>query len=360
MLAGKSFMGKNVRLIRSLTVVCSLEVYTPCQLTARLQCSGTHNVFDSPAKPQPPASAFQNFSFSTPSAARPLPNAFQGNPSFTTPRKFDTEAFSSGAETPSSPYNAEAEGTPEAPTKGGTIRGITAMTPFTGAAPVEKSPQLLSKSSGRWWNVSPGRGEVRRGKFADTVGRVRKRPRVGGDRENRYNSRHDGYDSGNSSDDTIPLRYGRRGYSPDKKPSSASSHAIGSFFSWMEAHPGLPHVLISYFQLLWNIMIVFYILHLAYGFVSTIRADVTKKSNEAMADILVEIAACAQQFVDNKCDRGNRVPAMENVCNTWEKCMNRDPKEVGYAKVSAHTFAEIFNSLIEPISYKSMVCVTHR
>ena len=312
-------------------------------------------------KPQSPTSAFQNFSFSTPSAARPLPNAFQGNPSFTTPRKFDTDVFSSGAENPSSPYNAESEETPEAPAKGGTIKGITAMTQFTGAAPDGKSTLGLSKKSGKWWNASPGRGEVRRGKFTDTIGRVRKRPRVGCDRENRFNSRHDGHDGGDSSDENINQpRFGRRDYATDKTSSGASHNPIGSFFSWMEAHPGLPHVLISYFQLFWNILIVFYILHLAYGFVSAIRADVSKKSNEATADILVEIAACAQQFIDNKCDRGERVPAMENVCNSWEKCMNRDPQEVGYAKVSAHTFAEIFNSLIEPISYKSMVCSTRR
>jgi len=36
--------------------------------------------------------------------------------------------------------------------------------------------------------------------------------------------------------------------------------------------------------------------------------------------------------------------------------MNRDPNSVGRAKISAHTFAQIFNSFIEPISYKAMVC----
>jgi hypothetical protein len=35
--------------------------------------------------------------------------------------------------------------------------------------------------------------------------------------------------------------------------------------------------------------------------------------------------------------------------------MNRDPTVVGRAKVSAETFAEIINSFIEPISYKTMV-----
>lgn len=35
--------------------------------------------------------------------------------------------------------------------------------------------------------------------------------------------------------------------------------------------------------------------------------------------------------------------------------MNRDPAVVGRAKVSAETFAEIINSFVEPISYKTMI-----
>lgn len=50
---------------------------------------------------------------------------------------------------------------------------------------------------------------------------------------------------------------------------------------------------------------------------------------------------------------------MEKACVAWEKCMNRDPTVVGRARVSAETFAEIINSFIEPISYKTMVCITH-
>jgi hypothetical protein len=46
---------------------------------------------------------------------------------------------------------------------------------------------------------------------------------------------------------------------------------------------------------------------------------------------------------------------MEKACLAWEKCMNRDPTVVGRARVSAETFAEIVNSFIEPISYKTMV-----
>ncbi len=45
---------------------------------------------------------------------------------------------------------------------------------------------------------------------------------------------------------------------------------------------------------------------------------------------------------------------METVCENWRGCMERDPLKVGRAKVSARTFAEVFNSFMEPISYKAM------
>ena len=79
-------------------------------------------------------------------------------------------------------------------------------------------------------------------------------------------------------------------------------------------------------------------------------------SEEAAAETLAEMAACARNFVDNRCEGSSRVPAMEVVCNNWDKCMKRDPTMVGRARVSASTFAEIFNSFVEPISYKAMVC----
>lgn len=36
-------------------------------------------------------------------------------------------------------------------------------------------------------------------------------------------------------------------------------------------------------------------------------------------------------------------------------CMNRDPTEISRTKLSAETIAEIINSFVEPISYKTMI-----
>ena len=67
------------------------------------------------------------------------------------------------------------------------------------------------------------------------------------------------------------------------------------------------------------------------------------------------MAVCSKEYLENRCAPNTRVPAMEKACLAWEKCMNRDPTVVGRARVSAETFAEIVNSFIEPISYKTMV-----
>src|SRR5271169_4815983 len=74
-----------------------------------------------------------------------------------------------------------------------------------------------------------------------------------------------------------------------------------------------------------------------------------------MEEILQEMAVCSKEYLENRCAPNTRVPAMEKACVAWEKCMNRDPTVVGRARVSAETFAEIINSFIEPISYKTMV-----
>jgi len=132
-------------------------------------------------------------------------------------------------------------------------------------------------------------------------------------------------------------------------------HWMYTFFEFLSAHPTLPHILSWYAQLALNIFLFTGVMWILWSFWATIRSDVDKRSSEAIAELLAEMAACAQQYTDNRCARDTRVPAMETVCNNWEKCMNRDPRSVGRAKVSAHTFAEIFNSFLEPISYKAMV-----
>lgn len=133
--------------------------------------------------------------------------------------------------------------------------------------------------------------------------------------------------------------------------SKSSQRALG----WRERHKEIPFIASSYLQLFFNILLLLVILYLMFAFVSTIQRDVDQKVEEYSTEILQEMAICSKEYLENRCDPSQRVPAMEKACTAWEKCMNRDPSVVGRARVSAETFAEIVNSFIEPISYKTMI-----
>jgi hypothetical protein len=262
------------------------------------------------------------------------------NPSFTTPRKpFDQDMFSeiSGAE--SSPAdNADAEDTPEP-------KSAKAMTAFT-SGPSEKKP-IFGRYGAGFTGYSPGRAEQRRPKFANAiVNKVRKRKRVDRDHAALIGIR------GSDSDSEGESKSKGRGQS---FVTQKSQGWFSQLLNGIESHPNLPNVLSYYAQLTLNFFFVGLAIFGVWTFWATIKSDVNKASEEATAIVVAEMAKCARDYVDNGCSKENRPPALEVVCDNWEHCMNRDPNSVGRAKISAHTFAQIFNSFIEPISYKAMV-----
>ncbi|ODV92046.1 hypothetical protein CANCADRAFT_18618, partial [Tortispora caseinolytica NRRL Y-17796] len=115
-----------------------------------------------------------------------------------------------------------------------------------------------------------------------------------------------------------------------------------------------PFVFSAYLQLIFNLILSSLFVYLIATFVLTIKSDVDAKVDEYSAKILEEIAQCTNKYLVNRCAPGTRVEALEAQCEYWEKCMKRDPAVVGRARVGAETFAEIINSFIEPITYKTM------
>jgi len=202
---------------------------------------------------------------------------------------------------------------------------------------------------GRIWAGNPGRGEIAKSYSTKIEKRVMRRRNQATQKQLRR--RKHSYPDSESEND-----HNDKAKPADKNADSNNSWAaLASVFTYIESHPQLPHILSFYAQLLLNLFLVFSCMYILYSFWSTIVSDVDKKSEEAIAAALADMAICAKNYRENGCE-DRRAPALEQVCLGWEKCMARDPKSVGRARVSAHTFAEIFNSFIEPISYKAMVC----
>lgn len=295
---------------------------------------GSHNVLDSPEKKPTPSlrePKSQPFLFSQPpsqpySQPPSTPKSVFGQPAFMTPRKFDLD-FSSGAENMSSPENADNEGTPETP-KG--------------------KRNSLFGMYGRF-APSPGRGEIPRlNHYSNALARrIHKRRR-----RDKALDRQVQLDSDDESDQPTG---GESTKKTDQKQPTPRFTSFSDFFSFLEAHPHIPGILSWWAQLVVNLSLFSLAVYVVFGFVSAIRAEFDQAAEEASDSILAEMATCAKSYVDNKCAGGGRLPALETVCENWERCMNRDPAKIGRAKVSAHTMAIIINSFIDPISWKAIV-----
>lgn len=122
---------------------------------------------------------------------------------------------------------------------------------------------------------------------------------------------------------------------------------------WLD--PTTPGLLALYLQVGFNLAMVAALIYAIAMFYLTIRNDVNLKVEEYSVDIIDQIAKCSFEYLRNGCEPSKRVPAIEAACQQWERCMQRDPKEVGRAKVSAETFGVIIEAFLNPIGLKSML-----
>ncbi|KAG8530041.1 uncharacterized protein KY384_005523 [Bacidia gigantensis] len=296
---------------------------------------------DSPQKlafPQLREPEGQKFLFASIPTKKPDVNHYRNPPAFTTPQKPSIEPEETPERTPdqASPAYADSEATPDPP------RGFSPLVRFEG----NKSKKESIASS--LWSKS-GRGQIsRKSNYTDGASRRAEKRR----RRERDSDVRD-----------APRRYSNDSET-EERPSSSEGGSkrraqkvglVPSILTFIDAHPSLPNTLSYYVQFLLNCVLALVLMYIIWGILSTIRHDINERAIVESSEILAEMAACAREFKDNRCERDTRVPAMESVCNGWEKCMARDPYKVGRSRLSAGMFAEIFNSFVEPISVKALV-----
>ncbi|EMC92586.1 hypothetical protein BAUCODRAFT_26965 [Baudoinia panamericana UAMH 10762] len=322
----------------------------------------THSAFDSPTKSQ-------RNQLASPSKPLPAPPAF--NALYNTPRKPSADFDDSSAgETPRSPeQNDDSDATPDqnklrSPSRRLEMAALPVLPGAERHSPVKERPDMDRRESwlGTQWTkaknklYSPGRGEIPRADhYAVTDRRIEKRRKRDVTRKESRKRRHSVSETEDDQRIASPRKTSSQSQPlPETQQAPPKEHWLSTFYTFIERHPTVPHILSFYAQLLFNIFLLLCCAYAIYSIWSAVQGDIDKKAHEAMADIMAEMAACAEQYTANRCDRATRVPAMETVCENWARCMNRDASKVGRAKVSAHTFAEIFNSFLEPISYKAM------
>lgn len=307
------------------------------------------SAFSSPAKPQHPQLRephgervlFSNLALQdNKSYDKPLPSTpakFKAN-LFSTPRT--QLADSSGGETPDTVDNAaDTEATPDT---GMGFRNKVADF-FAGSSSKSPSKKAMVLSKG-----SPGKGEIAK-PYSNKIVKRRDKQTSRSSKRLRQQAEESDYEASAPRKTSEPQK--------EEEKVQKGPHPVGAFFAWIEAHPTLPHTLSFYVQFFFDFLIAAGVLYVFYAMWSAVSGDVDKKAQEAVNEIRVEMAGCARQWQENQCDpaKFNVAPALVNLCADWKKCFEKDPQSVGRAKVSAHTFAEILNSFVEPISFKAFV-----
>ena len=307
--------------------------------------AGTHSQFDSPAKTNLPSLSEPNgkpWFFSNVPTSPPEQSQFRA-PSFTTPRKPVDLDFSSGPET-SPADQADNEETPDAK-------------PFEFTSGSAKSTNKRNSLFGMYGRFAPSPGRMAK-PFNDALERrIHKRRRRAQNFDNQLALARRASDDTSSDEAGVLMK--QRSFSQTQQHAQNNFEPqregwLRSTFTFLTTYPDAPAILAKYLQIFFNFVIFSSIFYMLYSFYATIRADVDRASDEAMAEVLSEMAQCSKNYIENQCGADARLPALETVCSNWELCMNRDPGAVKRARLSAHTFAEILNSFVEPISLKTM------
>jgi hypothetical protein len=140
--------------------------------------------------------------------------------------------------------------------------------------------------------------------------------------------------------------------------------------------PFAPHLLLGYVRVFFNSALVLGFLYIIVIVIVTVRRDIEEKVAtytggeprirrrisapiklpRNCAENASEIQHCTSQYLLNKCGPLLEIPHMQQFCDEWERCMQRDASVVGRAKVAAETLAEVVNGFVEPITWKTLVC----
>ena len=134
---------------------------------------------------------------------------------------------------------------------------------------------------------------------------------------------------------------------------------IGTFpamLSFVHNHPNLPQILSYYGQ---TILSWFFVAVVMFGVVRcwmTIQQDVELRVLKEAEGMIKENMHCQEEFEQHGCNnRASLGRAFIPLCDKWEACMSRDAMAIARGRISAHTFAEILNEFVEPLSYKFIV-----
>ena len=95
---------------------------------------------------------------------------------------------------------------------------------------------------------------------------------------------------------------------------------------------------------------------LIYTAVVAVKADVTKKEEQAREHHNIDKEQCRKDYIENECHPTSRRPALEKYCLDLEKCIAKSPdNSVHSSHMTAELIAKILNGFIEGLETRTAI-----
>ncbi|KAH3670737.1 hypothetical protein OGAPHI_001252 [Ogataea philodendri] len=85
-----------------------------------------------------------------------------------------------------------------------------------------------------------------------------------------------------------------------------------------------------------------------------IKHDADRKIQGYSNKLMHEISLCKREYFRNNCSPELRVPALEEPCNEWDNCMNRDPESVITTVAYFEIMADCMNAFFHNLSFRTL------
>lgn len=118
------------------------------------------------------------------------------------------------------------------------------------------------------------------------------------------------------------------------------------------------YTFVSYLQLFLNFFTVAVIFSFITSLVRSLKTDIVSSWNHKRLELEYESMTCRNLYATNQCSLQDK-PALQQQCQQWEQCMNRDNDVFFRARTTlgAQMFGEVINSFVEPIGWKALIVV---
>jgi len=115
------------------------------------------------------------------------------------------------------------------------------------------------------------------------------------------------------------------------------------------------YLLSAYVSLALNSFLIFTFIVLVFKFVNSIRKDIVTKNLNLIEINKIKVEECRRQYVLNKCDPKERVPALESQCKEWEECMKQNPFREEITKAGFRVLSDSIEELLSGFSIRTVL-----